>query len=107
MSTAVLDALVREQKTLIAALDADDVDGINRQTVAVHDALVRVRALDARVISAEGRRLAEEAITLTHAARVRVNVLTDMTSRRLARLASATGKGKAAGTYGRNGRLSV
>ena len=105
MSTAALEALVREQRALIAALDGDDVDGINRQTAAVQDMLVRVRALKGKFVGGEAQRLTEEAMVLTDAARVRVNVLADMTSRRLARLSAETGK--AAGTYGRTGRLSV
>ncbi len=59
-----------------------------------------------RFTSAEAKRLATEAMTLTDAARIRVNVLADMTSRRIARLAAATGKGKATQTYGRTGRIA-
>lgn len=105
MSTAPLEALIAAQRGLIAALDADDVDGISTQTVAVDDALVRIRALNPRFTSSEAKALVSEAIVLADAARVRVNVLADMTSRRLARLATATGKGNATPTYGRNGRL--
>lgn len=106
MTTAPLEALIREQKALIAALDADDVEGIARQTAAVEDALVRIRALKPRFASNDAKALAEEAMALTEAARVRVNVLADMTSRRIARLAAATGKGRATQTYGRTGRLA-
>jgi hypothetical protein len=106
MSTAPLEALVREQRGLIAALDADDVEAIARQTAAVDDALVRIRALSPRFVSNDAKRLSEEAMALTEAARVRVNVLVDMTARRMARLAGATGKGKATQTYGRTGRLA-
>ncbi len=106
MSTAPLEALIREQKGLIAALDADDVDGIARQTAAVDEALLRIRALKPRFVSTDAKALAEEAMALTDAARARVNVLTDMTSRRIARLAAATGKGKSTQTYGRTGRLA-
>ena len=53
----------------------------------------------------EAKALVGESITLADAARIRVNVLADMTTRRLTRLATATGKGNAAPTYGRNGRL--
>jgi VIT1/CCC1 family predicted Fe2+/Mn2+ transporter len=106
MSTAPLEALVREQRLLIAALDADDVEAIARHTAAVEDALVRIRSFGARFTGAEARRLAVEAMTLTDAARIRVNVLADMTERRLTRLALATGKGNAAPTYGRTGRLA-
>lgn len=106
MSTAALEALVREQHALIAALDADDVDGITRQTDAVYDLLTRIKALGPRFTSSEAKRLATEAMTLTDAARVRINVLSDMTSRRLNRLAEATGKLDAAPVYGRTGRFA-
>jgi hypothetical protein len=106
VSTAPLEALVHEQRQLIAALDADDVDAIGRHTAAVEEALVRIRSLDGGFTGADAERLAAEAMTLTDAARVRVNVLADMTARRLTRLAVATGKGKTAPTYGRTGRLA-
>ncbi len=106
MSTAPLEALVREQRALISALDADDVEAIAHATAAVEDVLVRIRALNPRFTSAEAKQLATEAMTLTDAARIRVNVLADMTSRRIARLAAATGKGKATQTYGRTGRIA-
>jgi hypothetical protein len=106
MSTAALEALVHEQRALIAALDADDVAGIERHTATLQDAILRVRALGGTFSSGDARRLVEEAMTLADAARIRVNVLADMTGRRLVRLATATGKGEAHPTYGRTGRLS-
>jgi hypothetical protein len=106
MSTAPLEALLREQRALIAALDADDADGITRHTAAVEQALVRIRALEPRIIGADAKRLAAEAVTLADAARVRINVLADLTARKLDRLAAATGKGQPAATYGRTGRLA-
>jgi hypothetical protein len=106
VTIAPLEALIREQHALIAALDADDVEAIARHTASVEDAVIRIRALSPRFQGADAKALAEEAMTLADAARVRVNVLADMTSRRLTRLAAATGKGNAAPTYGRTGRLS-
>ncbi|MDH7639629.1 hypothetical protein [Sphingomonas oryzagri] len=106
MSTAALEALIAEQKALIAALDGDDVEGIARSTAAVEDALLRINALKPRFVGNDTKALAQEAMALTEAARVRVNVLADMTSRRLGRLAAATGKGKATQTYGRTGRMA-
>jgi uncharacterized coiled-coil protein SlyX len=105
VSTAALEALISEQKALIAALDSDDVEAIAQHTAGVDEALVRIRALTPRFSSSEAKALVEEAMRLADAARVRVNVLADLTSRRLARLAAATGKGNAAPTYGRDGRL--
>ncbi|HEY0271480.1 MAG TPA: hypothetical protein VGC10_10880 [Sphingomonas sp.] len=106
MSTAALEALLREQRALLAALDGDDIEAIARHTAGMDDALVRIRALSPRMTGGDARKLAEEAVTLNDAARVRVNVLADRTSRRMARLAAATGKGNAAPVYGRTGRLS-
>jgi hypothetical protein len=98
--------LIAEQKALIAALDSDDVEGIACATAAVENALLRIHALKPRFVSNDAKILAQEAMALTDAARVRVNVLADMTARRLARLAAATGKGKATQTYGRTGRMA-
>jgi hypothetical protein len=106
VSTAALEALVAEQRALIAALDGNDVEAIARHTAAMDDALLRIRAIRGRITGNDARQLAEEAVTLNDAARVRVNVLADMTSRRLDRLAAATGKGNATPVYGRTGRLS-
>ena len=106
MTTAPLEALIAEQKALIAALDGDDVEGIARATASVGDALLRINALKPRFVTNDAKALAQEAMALTDAARVRVNVLADMTQRRLARLATATGKGKATQTYGRSGRMA-
>jgi hypothetical protein len=105
VSTTPLEALIREQKALISALDSDDVAAIELHTASVDAALVRVRASGVRAGNAQAKQLAEEARTLADAARVRLNVLADMTSRRLTRLAAATGKGDASPTYGRTGRL--
>lgn len=105
MSTAPLEALIREQRALIAALDSDDVEAIAHHTDTMNEALVRIRALGARFGTYEAKRLAEEAMMLTDAARVRVNVLADMTQRRIGRLATATGKGPAVQVYGRTGRF--
>jgi hypothetical protein len=106
VSTAALEALVQEQRALLAALDGDDVEGIARHTAGMDEALVRIRALAPRMVSNDARRLAEEAKSLADTARARVNILADMTSRRLERLAAATGKGNATPVYGRTGRLA-
>jgi hypothetical protein len=106
VSTAPLEALIRAQKALIAALDTDDADGIARCTAAVDETLLRIRALKPRFTGADAKALAEEAMALTETARVRVNLLADVATRRLARLAAVTGKGRATQTYGRTGRLA-
>jgi orotidine-5'-phosphate decarboxylase len=106
VSNAPLETLVQEQQALIAALDNDDVTAIARHTDTVQDAILRIRALNPRFAGTEAKRLIDESITLADAARVRINVLADLTSRKLTRLAATTGKGNANPTYGRNGRLA-
>lgn len=102
MSVAALEELVREERALIAALDADDVAAIARHSGTVEQAIARLRAPGAAPADAT---LAREALALADAARVRINVLSDMTARRLTRLAAATGLGATAPTYGRDARL--
>lgn len=106
MSTAPLEALIATQRALIEALDADDVAAVERGTAAVADAVTRIRATNPRFTGSDAKALAEEAVRLSDAARVRINVLSDMTQRRITRMAAATGKGKAAQTYGRTGRIA-
>ncbi len=104
MSTASLEALVREQRALIAALDADDVEAIGRHTDAMNEVLLRIRALGPRFAGTGARTLVEESLVLADAARVRINVLADITARRIGRLAAAMGKG-GQHTYGRSGKI--
>lgn len=104
MSTAALEALIRHQRALIAALDSDDAAGIATTSGEMEQAIVRIRA-GTPPKSTQARLLAEEAMLLADAARVRVNVLADMTGRRLTRLAAATGVGTAAPVYGRNAKM--
>ena len=104
MNETAIVALIARQKLLIEALDADDATAIADHSAGIDEALVRVRAASGRP-SPQARALAEEAIVLADAARVRINVLADMTQRRLARLAVATGKGAATQTYGRDAKL--
>ncbi|HET8612664.1 MAG TPA: hypothetical protein VFL92_07850 [Sphingomonas sp.] len=107
MSAASIEALLGAQRLLIAALDADDVDAIARGSAAVEAALLRVRAQRDWRKTPDLLALAEEARTQADAARARVNILADMTSRRLARLAAIAGRDRPAGIYGRNGRIAL
>lgn len=102
MSGAAIEALIACQRALISALDDDDVAGIAEHSAAMEQAIVRIRATPRGPADAG---LAEEAIRLADAARVRINVLADTTARRITRLAAATGIGTAAPTYGRDARL--
>lgn len=103
MSSAPLDALVRHQHALIAALDADDPAAIVASSQEMEQALVQVRAA-AAPYGLEAKALAEESLRLADAARVRVNVLADLTGRRLDRCSAATGRPGGA-VYGRNAKL--
>lgn len=103
MTIAPLETLVREQRALIAALDADDAEAIGLHSDTMEQAVQDVR--NGRFDGAAARALVEEARTLADEARARINILADHTAQKLARLAAATGKGDAAPTYGRSGRL--
>lgn len=100
---ATLEALVREQRALLLALERDDVNGIARHSEGLGALVFELR--DAAPHGPADRPLAEEAVRLADAARARVNLLADMTERRMVRLAAATGKGSSAPTYGRDARL--
>jgi hypothetical protein len=102
MSGAALEALIATERALIAALDADDVAGIAQHSATMEQAIVRIRVTPRGPADPA---LAEEAMRLADAARVRINVLADTTARRITRLAEATGIGTVAPTYGRDARL--
>ena len=103
MISPALDRLRTCNVALIAALDSDDVEPLEQ---AIND---YGRALDAVRAAGSWREepglidLALSVITLTEAARIRVNFLTDMNQRRIDALAQARGHLVAA-PYGRDGR---
>lgn len=105
MSLAALDDLILREKALIAAIDADDVTAIEAETSAFREALLRVRTAGGwREVPGAASR-ADEALALADAARVRVNYLTDLTRRRMEKLARAAGRPEGNATYGRDGRV--
>lgn len=106
MSEAALDELIAAERTLIAALDAGDVEAIERGTTEYAAAVRRVQAIGGWRARPEAKARVVEALTLAESARVRVNVLADATRRRLAMLARANGRETRIG-YGRNGRLTA
>ncbi|WP_419827971.1 hypothetical protein [Sphingomonas sp.] len=95
---SALDELMAGERALIAALDADDANAIERASAEVAAALPRLGEDDA------SRDQAEEAMRLAHTARAMLNLLSDRTERRLGRLTAETGIAGPA-TYGRNARL--
>jgi hypothetical protein len=103
VSIAPLETLVRHQRALIDALDAEDATAIETASREMEEALVRIRA--AAPHGLETKVLAEESLRLADAARARVNVLADDNGRRITGMARATGAGSAAPVYGRNARM--
>jgi len=104
MSEAALDTLAAAQAAHIAALDAGDIDALESATAVLRAAIDEVRAVGGWRARPDLRPLLIDARKRADAARARVNWLTDVTARRLDRLANATGLPRAQ-AYGRNGRL--
>jgi hypothetical protein len=100
MSLAALDHLESCQRGLIAALDGNDIDGLEASIVRMGEAVQRAKAAGAWRHDAETIARAGRISALSEAALVRVNFLTDFTRRRLDQLAAARGT-PAAHTYGR------
>ncbi|MBV9840474.1 MAG: hypothetical protein JOY99_02880 [Sphingomonadaceae bacterium] len=105
MSLALVETLIESEKALIAALDADDVGAIERETQAFRNALEQLGPTNALADASALQPLAREALALADAARVRVAFLADATRRRIDMLATATGRGPAVTVYASNGRL--
>ncbi len=103
MSVTALDRLEEAHRDLIGALDAQDVESIERRVEELKTAISAVRALggwrETRELKDRARRISQ----LGEAARIRVNFLTDMTRQRLELLAAARGDFRP-GTYAPNGR---
>jgi len=106
VSLAPLDRLEACHETLIGALDGNDIGAIEASLNEFREAVAEVRSApgsgraDAGVIE-QALRIAR----LAEAARVRVNFLTDMTSRRIEGIAAL--RGEAAGGYTRAGLRAV
>ncbi len=103
MSLAALDRLEAAHKSLISALDANDIDAIEARLEQLRAATSAVRAaggwLDTPQVKERALRIAQ----LGEATRVRVNFLTDRTRQRLQMLSAARGKAPA-GPYPRPAR---
>lgn len=103
---AFLERLRGDHATLIAALDRDDAQGIESAAQALHDTVHEARAKGAWSDEPGAGPLAREICRMSEAARIRVNLLTDLNERRLRALAGLQGR-TAALHYGPDGRTAA
>ena len=103
MSAGALDRLEAAHKDLIGALDANDVESIERRVEELRTAISAVRAMGGWRETPELKDRARRISQLGEAARIRVNFLTDMTRQRLQMLAAARGE-TSGGLYSPQGR---
>ncbi len=103
MSVTALQRLEEAHEELIGALDANDVESIERRVEELKTAISAVRALGGWRETPELKDRAKRISQLGEAARIRVNFLTDMTRQRLDMLAAARGELRP-GTYAPHGR---
>lgn len=89
---SVLDHLIHCQNRLLSALDARDADAIGNATTALYHAIDGVEAEGAWTEQTTTRAQVDHALKQTEAARIRVNILTDWTRRRIARLSEMRGQ---------------
>jgi hypothetical protein len=92
MSVTALDRLEEAHRDLIGALDAQDVESIERRVEELRTAISAVRAMGGWRETPELKDRTRRISQLGEAARVRVNFLTDMTRQRLQMLAAARGE---------------
>ena len=103
MNPAALERLEEAHMDLIVALDANDVESIERRVEELRTAISAVRATGGWRETPELKERAKRIAKLGEAARVRVNFLTDMTRQRLQMLAAARGE-SVGGVYSPSGR---
>jgi hypothetical protein len=103
MSLTALERLEGAHEKLIEALDANDAEAIERRVEALRNAISEVRSMGGWRETPELKTRARRIAQLGEAARIRVNILTDMTRQRLDLLASARGDFRP-GTYAPHGR---
>lgn len=105
MSLAALDRLEICQETLIAALDANDVEAVERAVANLHEAVNEVKAAGGWRDEASVKTRAKRVLALIEAARVRVNFLTDRNRERIEQLAALRGR-IPTGAYTREGVIA-
>ena len=103
MTTSALQRLEEAHVDLIGALDANDVETIERLVEELKTAISAVRSFGGWRETPELKDRARRIVQLGEAARVRVNFLTDMTRQRRQMLASARGDVRV-GVYSPAGR---
>lgn len=92
MTLAVLDRLARAHEGLIAALDGNDLAGIESATARLTEAVDEARALDPESLRPELKDRLSSLAVLAHAAQGRVNFLTDSLRRRVDMLSAIAGR---------------
>ena len=92
-----LDALIASQSALIAALDSNDVSAIEQATKQVASIIEAVREAELTPSTAKADDL-DYALKQSHAARIRVNCLSQWTRQKIDRLDQIRGL-KSAATY--------
>lgn len=105
MSEAALQQLSDAQATLIAALNARDIDAIDAANAAVATAVEGVRKVDGWRDRPGLRDDLIHILKSAEAARGQVNALADQNRRNLDKLISLAGTPRAT-AYGRSGKLS-
>lgn len=83
---AGIDALIKCQDALIAALDARDAELIESATAALAAVIQTVKAQDVWRTATDGRDKIDHAIRQSDAARIRVNYMADWTRQRIDQL---------------------
>jgi len=105
MSLSSLDRLAGAQTRLIAALDGGDVVEIEDASRALAAQVEELRAVAAWRATPELKHQVETALRTGESARVRIGYLADRSRRRLQTLLGLGGR--AAVSYGRNGRVRL
>ena len=103
MSLFVLDRLASCHEALIRALDGNDLEAIERATLALADAVASARAQQDWSGTPEIRERLLSLAALAQAAQIRVNFLTDTIRRRVNAMAALRGA-EPAMTYHPGGR---
>ena len=103
MSLQILDRLASSHEALIAALDANDLAGIEAATAALSEAVEAARGIDMSGQNGALKERLSSLAVLAQAAQIRVNFLTDHVRRRVDTLAALAGRPQAM-TYRPNAR---
>jgi hypothetical protein len=99
-----IDRMIAAEEALIAAIDRDDIEGIEGSLTSFREALDGVRAEGAWHDRQEIVARITHALQLADAARTRIAYLSDRTRRQLDRLGTM-GAQVRAHAYGRDGRV--